>query len=336
MTPAKYMNSKPVADKGKGTVASASKDTSASIRHLLSAEQMRKFRRLSPLYTWLALGGIWGSIASAVALFALWPHPLTFLLAVVVIGSRQFALAVMMHEASHGLLFSSRRLNDWVGQWLCAYPILQDTAPYRPYHATHHRYTETDQDPDLVFSRVWPTSRASFTRKILRDITGIAGIRRYYNTLKSTSGKPSWPWHRRITHMLFRLRGFLPTNVLLLGLFAATTHWSWYLLLWWVPMLTWYSLMYRLRNIAEHALVPATDDFSVARTTLSPWLLRWVIAPLNVNYHAEHHLMPNCPWYRLPALHKVLRAKLQQSGEEHRLCTSPGYFSVLNRVVVPA
>ena len=43
------------------------------------------------------------------ALFAWWPNPFTFVLAVMVIGARQLGLAILMHDAAHGLLFADRR-----------------------------------------------------------------------------------------------------------------------------------------------------------------------------------------------------------------------------------
>ena len=67
---------------------------------------------------WLILH-CWGVIALAVGLFALWPNPLTFLAAVVLIGSRQLGLAILMHEAAHNALFKTRALNEFVGEWLC-------------------------------------------------------------------------------------------------------------------------------------------------------------------------------------------------------------------------
>ena len=301
----------------------------ASATDWLSEDQLRQLQKLSPWRTGYALILAWGSIALAVAAVAWMPHPLMVLAAMVVIGSRQFALAVLMHEAAHGLLSRNRRLNDAIGQWLCAWPVMLDLVPYRPYHATHHRYTETDKDPDLALSRTWPVSRASMVRKIVRDLTGIAGVRRYFGYLRSAFGQSQWPLHRRLAHLVYKLRGFLLTNLVLLGLFSWTVGWYWYLLLWWVPMLTWYSLVYRLRNIAEHALVPGENEFNVARTTLASGLYRWLLAPFNVNYHGEHHLLPSCPWYRLPRMHAMLREK-NLTG---RMCLADGYSSVLARVV---
>ncbi|MGB1202714.1 MAG: hypothetical protein ACPG75_04045, partial [Alloalcanivorax venustensis] len=55
--------------------------------------------------------------------------------------------------------------------------ILAELASYRHYHLTHHRYTQTDKDPDLVLSEKFPTSRASLQRKFIRDLTGQTGYR---------------------------------------------------------------------------------------------------------------------------------------------------------------
>lgn len=58
----------------------------------------------------------WGTIALAIALFTLFPNPLTFVLAAVVIGSRQLGLVILMHEAAHNALFKTRSWNDRAGE----------------------------------------------------------------------------------------------------------------------------------------------------------------------------------------------------------------------------
>src|SRR6201994_1122610 len=61
----------------------------------------------------------WGTIAAAIALGTLWPNPLSWLIAVMVVGTRQLGLAILMHEAAHGGLHRNKAINEWVGQWLC-------------------------------------------------------------------------------------------------------------------------------------------------------------------------------------------------------------------------
>src|ERR1700759_4280130 len=114
----------------------------------------------------------WGTILGAIALVALWPNPLTWLIAVMVVGTRQLGLAILMHEAAHGGLHANRAINEWVGQWLCAVPVGADLASYRSYHLQHHKFTQQPEDPDLSLSAPFPITRESFGRKVIRDLTG--------------------------------------------------------------------------------------------------------------------------------------------------------------------
>ena len=60
----------------------------------------------------------------------------------------------------------------------------------------------------------------------------------------------------------------------------------------------------RIRNIAEHAVVPDSDDpLRNTRTTKASLLERIFIAPYFVNYHLEHHLLFYVPCYNLPKVH---------------------------------
>ena len=97
--------------------------------------------------------------------------------------------------------------------------------------------------------------------------------------------------------------------VLFAGLAAAGVWWA-YPLLWLVPLLTWMMVITRIRNIAEHAVVPDSGDpLRNTRTTHANVLERLFIAPYYVNYHLEHHLLFYVPCYNLPRVHRILGAK---------------------------
>ncbi|MFI5002635.1 MAG: fatty acid desaturase, partial [Reyranellales bacterium] len=65
----------------------------------LSAEQIRGLRGKSDVVGALLVLHAWVLIAGGMALFVWWPNPLTFLVAVMVIGGRQLGLAILMHDA---------------------------------------------------------------------------------------------------------------------------------------------------------------------------------------------------------------------------------------------
>lgn len=286
-----------------------------------------EWARLSPRSAWRGLvlvAGAWGLIMAAGALFIAWPNPLTYVLAVMLIGARQLGLAILMHDAAHGALHSGQRINDWVGEWLCAAPVGAKLEAYRAYHLKHHRYTEQPEDPDLALSAPFPIKRASLLRKIVRDLTGQTFFKQRIAPLLAKRLEV-----REGGNVTARsVNSFLLVNALMLAALTMAGLWWAYLALWIVPMATWFPLVTRLRNIAEHACVDTKDDpFSHARTTHANLLERLFIAPYWVHYHGEHHVFMHVPCYRLEQVHSTLMRK----GYAPRMTIAPGYVSVLRR-----
>ena len=292
---------------------------------VISKEQYEEIKEKKDWRNVLSISSNWLQMSSAMALFFFYPNVLTFVVALVIIGSRQFALAVLAHDAAHNLLFSNNKVNDWAGQWFCAYPIFQDNRVYRPYHLKHHRHTETEDDPDLVLSSPFPINKRSFIRKVFRDLTGITGVRRYWGSLSSIFRTKGDNVFDKISKTSNKLHGFLISNVIIFILISTTMHWSLFLLLWWLPSFTYYSLIIRIRNISEHAVTPGNNDFDNTRTTKSTVLTRFFMVPHNVNYHLEHHLFTRCPWYNLPKAHSMMI----ENGYEDKMCLETSYKNVL-------
>ncbi len=90
--------------------------------------------------------------------------------------------------------------------------------------------------------------------------------------------------------------------------------------------------MTRLRNIGEHAAVPDDNDrLRNTRTIEASWWERAFIAPYGVNYHLEHHLVVNAPWYNLKQAHEMLL----QKGYQDKMELQPSYKAMIN-VAVPS
>ncbi|MBS0527343.1 MAG: fatty acid desaturase family protein [Proteobacteria bacterium] len=278
---------------------------------LLAPEELQRLRGTSDLVGALLVLHAWGLIFASMALFAWWPNPLSFVIAVMVIGARQLGLAILMHDAAHGLLFANRRLNERVGTWLCAAPVFTSLQVYRPYHLAHHRHTQQAEDPDLGLSAPFPISRRSLWRKIVRDLSGRTAYQRRREQFRRGLAKEA--------------KAFV-ANLVLLGGLSAIGYWWLYPLLWLLPLATWYQLVSRIRNIAEHAVVPDNDDpLRNTRTTLANFLERLFVAPYWVNYHLEHHLFMFVPCWRLPSAHRALLA----AGLRGQMEIQPGYAAVI-------
>jgi fatty acid desaturase len=254
---------------------------------------------------------------------ALWPVLIP--LSIVIIGTRQLGLFVLVHDAAHATLHRNRRVNDWVGYWLCS-PSLH---VYRPYHLQHHRFVQQDEDPDLVLSAPFPISRASMARKVFRDLSGQTFVKQHFAHIATriAARAPGESAVRLFFDGLAKERRFLLGNALGLAAFAAAgLAWVW-LAMWLLPMMTWLPLVYRIRNIAEHALVARNqaDPLRQARTTRAGLIERIVVAPYWVNYHCEHHLFTSVPCWNLPRAHALLARR----GVTTAMEVQPGYLRVL-------
>jgi fatty acid desaturase len=275
----------------------------------------------------------WALVFGAMALVAWAPNPLTIVLALFVIGARQLGFAILMHEAAHRSLFGNRRLNDWAGNWLAAYPIWAEVEPYRRYHLVHHVYTGSEKDPDLGLITPFPITRASFFRKVFRDLSGQTGIKQAKAVFLRDIGYGRGRSQRdqgmsrgeQPDVGLHKLAPVALTNAVLLAILWLAGHPALYLL-WVVAWLTTNRLVTRIRSIAEHALTPsASDVLNNTRTTLANPLARLFIAPNRVNFHLEHHLIMTVPHYKLPRFHRLLRER----GVLERACVANGYGEVL-------
>ncbi len=281
--------------------------------------------------TWRAVAMIvhaWAVIIGAVVLVALWPNPFTYVLAVAIIGSRQLGLVILMHDGAHGALARDETLNLRLAQWFCAYPVGAETRAYRRYHLQHHAHTQTAADPDLILSAPFPITHASYRRKFIRDLTGQTGFEQRKAQILNAMGAPGRPSLVRLQSMAKGLAGQLSCQAGLFALCAIAGVWWAYPLLWLVPLLTWYQVVTRVRNIAEHAVISASDDpLRNTRTTIANWLERAFIAPYYVNYHLEHHLLFYVPAYNLPKVHAIL----MRSALKNRVEVEHGYTNVMRK-----
>ena len=210
------------------------------------AEWSRLTSRSSLRGIWLVVHA-WGTIGAAVGLVALWPNPLTWLVAVMVVGTRQLGLAILMHEAAHGGLHANKVINEWIGQWLCAVPVGADLASYRSYHLQHHKFTQQPEDPDLSLSAPFPITKESYTRKVIRDLTGQTYVKQRLPLFLSLfrRGRTDEPMSHEsfVSSGADKMARFLAVNALMFGLFWLAGAGIWYLGVWIFAMATWLPLV---------------------------------------------------------------------------------------------
>ena len=290
------------------------------IQDLLTTEEMSHcLSRSNPRAAGMFVAN-WLIIAAAFALFALWPNPLTFITGAIILGGRQLGLAVLYHDCSHSVMFTSKRINELVGHWLAGGPLNTSLYAYRAYHLKHHQFAGTRDDPDLALALTYPTSGDSMKRKIWRDVTGQTGVKDIKRQFRKFGIKRNAP--------------FVVTHLTMFAILAACGVW-WAYPLWWAGYLTAYQVITRLRFMGEHGV--ALDRLSLdprdnTCTTRVRWWERLLIAPNYVNFHLEHHLTAGVPCYRLAHFHKLLS---DQNYFDDKACLSNGYAEVLRKATRP-
>jgi fatty acid desaturase len=289
----------------------------------LSIEERRMLMEKSNVKAIFEILHTWAWIAFAFALVYFFPNILTVIVALFILGGKQLGCAIIMHDASHYALFKSKKANDIVGNWLGGFPIINDVKKYRPYHYKHHTTTGTSDDPDISLTQGYPTSVISMTRKMLRDLLGITGVKAQiaalamnFGILKYTLAKNierirdhETPFTARVIQGLKNISGPLIFQLILFAIFYAIGAPLLYLL-WIGALLTTFNFSLRIRSMAEHSMVADRENqLRNTRTTYAGFIEKLLFAPHNVNYHLEHHMLMGVPPYNLPKMHKLIKSK---------------------------
>jgi fatty acid desaturase len=251
----------------------------------ITAFGARPFAWIAAAFILAGLKGWSGWIAWPLAAFCL------------LLAQRHFQ--TLVHDASHAFYHRKTRLNDLLANWLAAGWIGMTVQNYRRIHLAHHAHNGSADDPEHVsFSTV--AESGGLTRMVLRYVGLLEALRlarKYYGPVarapRSTegAGAATSPGSAHVIGVQLILAAAC------LALDRAALYPLWLYL-----AVTWSPLLSRLRFLVEH---PGDSDLTV--TTRSMPLERPLFAPLNFNYHFEHHAWPGVPPYRLKRAHRHLR-----------------------------
>jgi len=208
-------------------------------------------------------------------------------------------LSIGLHEASHWRLLSARWANELAGL-CCGIPLLIPLTAFRTNHRDHHRRRgsgghETPEVLDFALLRSLPVYCLGIALKSFGFITVLPVL--------SCAKARSWTRLRMIAE--YTLLGVL--------LWAAQrlVPWAEVIRIWLLPLaLT--ALFSQVRAVAEHGLTRKGNVFTASRTVRSNPVVSFLMC--NINYHLEHHLWPSLPWYRLPAVHRLLLSEYERTG----------------------
>ncbi len=250
--------------------------------------------------------GVW-------ALGTVWVAALWLPLGIVLTGLAIAQHSSLCHEALHGHPFRARLWNEAV-----VFPALCLVIPYgrfRDTHLAHHReeiLTDPYDDPESNYLDPARWARLPrWARAVLRANNTLLGrmvlgpfvaqtafMRADWAAIRAgdRTVRRAWLWH-------------VPAVAVVLGWVALAPMPVWAYL-----VSVWLGLgLLKIRTFLEHRAHVRASGRTVIVEDRGPLALLF----LNNNLHVVHHMHPDVPWYRLPALYAARRA--------HYLSRNGGY-----------
>jgi fatty acid desaturase len=262
----------------------------------------------------------------------IWMSPI-YLLSIMIIGVWvQNRLGCLIHESSHYLLFKNRKVNDVIANLFVAFPLFGVISNYRIGHWGHHRHVnDPEKDPDLLrlskhYPAKFPIGKRQFlleyvlyqllTHKALSYLKGRAEYVAFMMRHKPVSGQDPLgkgvTWTMRISYYV--------AGAALLTYFG---WWPHFLLLWIVPMITFYPATLYLRELGHHGNYPDSGDFTNSRVYEGYWLEREIFFPFSEQNHVLHHMFPTLPWHKMRQGHDVM---MRYPPYRESVVTCDGFF----------
>ncbi len=258
-----------------------------------------RYRTIDDRRNAVTVAALWAVTIGICELAVRLHNPFVLVACFVAMGPIHARFAILMHEAAHKLLFTNKRVNDWVGTWLLAYPAMVPIALYRRSHFAHHKEEFGPDEPDLAFYAGYPCRPRDLLRRLVRDAVGISGWKNFKVLLLANRTEQG----RRVAMPI------LAVQVALFGaMWAATGAWWTYPVLWWLSWMTQWRVLNRLRAIAEHGgMVAGPDRRVTTHNVRQRFFARLWLVPYNTGWHLAHHVDMGVPWRQLPAFHEELR-----------------------------
>ncbi|MCB0548005.1 MAG: fatty acid desaturase family protein [Phaeodactylibacter sp.] len=304
------------------------KKTATVLNDSIATETLKPLFQPQPMKHAAAMLLNWAIILGAIYLCTVYFHPIVYFLAVVVIGARMHALAILMHDATHYRFLKNRKWNDLITDFTTMYPLFTSIEQYRQNHLRHHKHLNTEHDPDWV-SKLgveefrFPKTRGEFLWIIFSYLILYRGVKDAIWFLKRFQLKdkkqPPKTFREKLPKLMF--------YVVLFSALTALGGWKYYALFWVVPYFSTFFMFQYIRSVAEHfGELEHDHELTSSRTVKATAIEQFFLAPHNVGYHLEHHLYPGVPFYNLPALHNLL---MQNPGYRQKAHITQGYWKGL-------
>ena len=272
-----------------------SKETKEQIKKLYVYDNYHGPFALLQSLLWISLAVYLGELSS-------WLLPLSILL----IGSRQRALATLLHEAAHGALCKNKRLEKFLGTWCSGHLIFQSWVSYKRSHTLdhHHKLGDPDHDPDYQYYR---------QSGVFEKRSNLSFILRYLIRPAFFLNAPASLKYLLLNRLIRcpskgELLLVLACQCLLALCLTIMVGIEGYLLYWLLPYLTTFQAFTWFIELSEHypMIATAEADLHATRNRFSHPVEHFFTAMHGENFHLIHHLFPAIPYWNLKKAHQIL------------------------------
>ena len=210
-------------------------------------------------------------------------------------GPMYARFAILMHESAHRLLFSNKRVNDWVGHLAHRLPDLDPDLDLPPGPLRPPQRGVRPREPDIAFYGGYRCDRRTLARRLVRDAVGHLGLEELHAAVQGAAlpGHPaggrvhprragaavgrSWAATGRLVDLPAAV--VAPVDDPVAGDQPAAGH--------------------RRARRPRGRRRPAGDHPQRAPVG---WLARFWFVPYNTGWHLAHHVDMGIPFRNLPRL----------------------------------
>ena len=198
----------------------------------------------------------------------------------------------LSHDCIHGSFSNSRLLNKLFGSFFGYFLLGISFEKYKTFHLLHHKYLNTNLDPDKPIETINPTLLDSY---ISNNIKRILTFQLLSNHIFYYTDLLNWT-KKTVDYNKDQFRMLVYWAILIIGFI-----WSGYIVeftvIWLLPM-SLFTVAIELLGLIQHrSLLPVSQDF--ARNVYGGKLALEIFMPTGINLHRSHHELPQVTWYEL-------------------------------------
>jgi fatty acid desaturase len=238
-------------------------------------------------------------------------RPLIIILSALIIGLAQAYLFNFFHEAAHGNIASTRKLNDILANIFIGIFAGVDIKVYRPIHFKHHQKLGTPEDTERSYFD------ALNKRFIIELLTGVKVLRVFLGHKKSNQDSQITTSASKKNFLCAQLLLSIILHSTILILALSLGHWI-FASVWIIGTGIFMPFFVSLRQVLEHRDLDAKSHINYHVTPqgstnrlFGDSLLARILGGAGFNRHLLHHWEPQIPYTQLRALEKFL---LQTEG----------------------